>query len=434
MEIILTHKNTDFDALASSIAASRIYQDAIPVLPASINPNVRNFLSIHKNKFRYKSVKNIDDPQIIKKIIIVDANKWGRIENSDFFSGLFNARLHVWDHHPGNSDINAEWRCEEDCGSVTSLLITKIKEKKIPISVIEATLFLAGIYEDTGNLSFPGTRGIDARAVAYLLDNGADLDIVNSFLKPKYGNIQKQILFKMLEKGKTEEIKGNLSSIILVNVSGHTPGLALIVDMYQKIMGVEVAFGIFSDVKKNQTMVIGRSSVDTVDIGYIFGVLGGGGGRSRAGSAVFKSTDGKTIAKKIVQTMMTKQPSSPKIGDLMSYPVVTVSDTTTMKQLAHIFREKGCTAVPVTRNNAVIGVISRSDFKKIRKSKLLDSPVKMFMSQKVVDIDLNSTVSSATRLMVKHDIGRLPVMRDNELVGIVTRSDAMRYFYDLLPE
>jgi CBS domain-containing protein len=36
--------------------------------------------------------------------------------------------------------------------------------------------------------------------------------------------------------------------------------------------------------------------------------------------------------------------------------------------------------------------------------------------------------------MVKHDIGRLPVMKENKLVGIITRTDAMRYFYDLLPE
>ena len=90
--------------------------------------------------------------------------------------------------------------------------------------------------------------------------------------------------------------------------------------------------------------------------------------------------------------------------------------------------------MPVIRDNTVVGIISRSDFKKVKKSKLLDSPVKAFMSDKVINIDLNSTVSSATRLMVKHDIGRLPVMKDDELIGIITRSDAMRYFYDLLPD
>jgi CBS domain-containing protein len=42
--------------------------------------------------------------------------------------------------------------------------------------------------------------------------------------------------------------------------------------------------------------------------------------------------------------------------------------------------------------------------------------------------------TQAVELMIKNDIGRLPVVADGEVIGIVTRSDAMRYFYDLLPE
>jgi tRNA nucleotidyltransferase (CCA-adding enzyme) len=36
--------------------------------------------------------------------------------------------------------------------------------------------------------------------------------------------------------------------------------------------------------------------------------------------------------------------------------------------------------------------------------------------------------------MIKHDVGRLPVVQDGKMIGIVTRSDCMRYFYDLLPD
>jgi len=38
------------------------------------------------------------------------------------------------------------------------------------------------------------------------------------------------------------------------------------------------------------------------------------------------------------------------------------------------------------------------------------------------------------KLMVKHDIGRLPVVENNRIIGIITRSDVMRYPYDLLPD
>ena len=49
MRIVTTHKNTDFDALASVIAATLLYSSSIPILPKSLNPNVKAFLSIHKD-------------------------------------------------------------------------------------------------------------------------------------------------------------------------------------------------------------------------------------------------------------------------------------------------------------------------------------------------------------------------------------------------
>ena len=40
----------------------------------------------------------------------------------------------------------------------------------------------------------------------------------------------------------------------------------------------------------------------------------------------------------------------------------------------------------------------------------------------------------AARIMIRKDIGRLPVVEEGDLIGIVTRSDVMCYFYDLLPD
>ena len=36
--------------------------------------------------------------------------------------------------------------------------------------------------------------------------------------------------------------------------------------------------------------------------------------------------------------------------------------------------------------------------------------------------------------MVKHDVGRLPVVENGQVIGIISRSDVMRYLYDLLPD
>ncbi|MGM0454382.1 MAG: CBS domain-containing protein [Thermodesulfobacteriota bacterium] len=56
------------------------------------------------------------------------------------------------------------------------------------------------------------------------------------------------------------------------------------------------------------------------------------------------------------------------------------------------------------------------------------------MSGKPITIAPDKSLMHAARLMVKHDVGRLPVMEQGQIIGIISRSDAMRFFYDAMPE
>jgi len=49
-------------------------------------------------------------------------------------------------------------------------------------------------------------------------------------------------------------------------------------------------------------------------------------------------------------------------------------------------------------------------------------------------IEPGKSPMQAAQIMVKHDVGRLPVVDNGQLIGIISRSDVMHYFYDLLPE
>jgi CBS domain-containing protein len=104
-----------------------------------------------------------------------------------------------------------------------------------------------------------------------------------------------------------------------------------------------------------------------------------------------------------------------------------------MAEAAALLRREGCTGMPVVEEGRPVGMISRRDFKKIRREKHLERPVKAYMSTPVHTIEPGSSPMKAARLMIRHDIGRLPVVQDGRIIGIVTRSDAMAYFYDLMP-
>ena len=433
MKIITTHNSSDFDALASLVAATLIYPDAKPVLPNSINANLKAFLSIHKDLFDLWSAKEIDINEV-DTLIAVDTHTWQRLDQRlSPLAKKDDLNIIVWDHHT-KGDMEAGDKHIRETGACVTMLVQEIEKTRKLITPIQATLFLMGLYEDTGNLSFPSTLAEDAYAAGYLLDRKADLNILTTFLKPAYGKKQKDILYEMIKRAERSEIKGFTLSLSEMEISGRVQNLAMVLQMYREIVNVDVAFGIFRDTERDKCMIIGRSGVDEVNIGFMMRSMGGGG-HPGAGSALLKGTNTETVREMIMELLKGNQYSSVMLSDIMSYPVVTVNAKTPVEEVAMLLREMGCTGMPVVDDDdKLVGVISRRDFKKIRKSKQMQSPVKAIMSRNLITIPHSKSAIEAARLMIKHDIGRIPVMEDEKIIGIITRSDAMLYFYDLLPD
>ena len=427
MEIITCHKNADFDAFASVFAAKFLYPNAIPVLPHTLNSNVKAFFALHKDFFVHKSVYDINLADVFH-LIVVDANEWSRLDNMAILKKRDDVQVSLWDHHEGKTDLRPSWSNVKRIGAATTILVQEIKQRGICIDPIHASLFLAGIHEDTGNLMFSGATAEDAKMVAWLMEQKADTEVISYFFRPAYTQLQKEILFDMFHSGIEDNIRGYRIMFVNVLVKGYTPGLSVVVEMYQDITGADAVFAIFSDEHNSRCMVIARSNAEGVDVGAIMRVLGGGG-HARAASAQIVGDSSKKVLEWVNNIVAEACVVAPLVKDIMTSPVDTVLSTDIMEEVFKQFR-KGYSGVPVVNEDGkVVGVLSRRDLKRLKKDSHKKSPAKAFMSTNVITIAKCATVAQAARMMVNNDIGRLPVVENEELVGIITRSDVMRYYY-----
>jgi CBS domain-containing protein len=108
--------------------------------------------------------------------------------------------------------------------------------------------------------------------------------------------------------------------------------------------------------------------------------------------------------------------------DIMTRNVITVGATTPVKDLAKLLTEKHVSGVPVTdKDGQILGVASEADM--IAKK---GNQVREIMNERVIAVTEETTVEELATLMTEHKIKRLPVLREEKLVGIVSRADIVR--------
>ena len=433
MLIATTHKNTDFDGLASVIAATLLYPGCVGVVPKMTNKNVEQFLSTHKTAFNLILPHEVTH-DAVKKLIVVDTDQWHRLDRMEKLATQQGLEVDLWDHHMmGTGDIQPTWSCKEQIGSTVTLLVREMQKRRMELTPLDSTVMLIGLYEDTGHLSYPSTTAEDARAAAYLLDNRADLNVAAFFLNPPYEENQKEILFEMMKETEKMTINGSTIGFNTISLDKKVPNLAAIVDMYRKIVNVDALFVIFTSDGRNS--VIGRSGAENIHVGQALAIFGGGG-HAGAGSASVKNSDfsPQQIKAQIVAGLSAKKIESVRISDIMSFPVISVTPATPMREVQNIMAKEKIRGIMVMEDDKIHGIIVLWDLKRVKKEQHWDSPVKAFMARDIITIDPGVSPSIAAGIMIEKDVGYLPVVENDKVIGIVTRTDILTYYYDLLPE
>jgi CBS domain-containing protein len=116
---------------------------------------------------------------------------------------------------------------------------------------------------------------------------------------------------------------------------------------------------------------------------------------------------------------------SKKIKDVMTSTILSLESTATASDAAKIMETRDIEAVVVVENKKLVGIITDRDYtiKLGSHAYPLDTPINRLMSYPLISIDQNAEISVAQNMMEKNKIKRLPVIADDQLLGMVTMSD-----------
>jgi len=283
MRIILTHEQTDFDGIASLLGAHKLDETALAVLPRRMNRNVRAFITIYGSDLPFIDPRDIGT-QPIDFAYLVDTQSLSTVKGMQD-----KTKIHVVDHHSPRKDLPPEWVVNiTKTGATATIFVEEICERGIHLNVVEATLLLLGIYEDTGSLTYSRTTPRDVRAAADLLDQGANLSIVNDYINHPLST-QQQIIYDQLRKTSiNHSVHGYNILIAPGDARGMDEELSTIAHKLRDLVDPDAIFLLIHT--RGGVQLIARSTSDDINVAKIANHFGGGG-HQRAAAALIKSED-----------------------------------------------------------------------------------------------------------------------------------------------
>jgi acetoin utilization protein AcuB len=133
------------------------------------------------------------------------------------------------------------------------------------------------------------------------------------------------------------------------------------------------------------------------------------------------------------------------VGERMTKPAITIRPDTSMPDALDLMRKEHIRRLPVVdKRGQLVGIVTEADLLKASPSEatslsiyeitylLSKLPVERLMTRKVITVTEDMPLEEAARIMADNGIGGLPVMRNKEVVGIITETTLFRIFLEML--
>ena len=425
MEIITSHTNADFDALASMVAAKKLYPEAKLVFPGSQEKSMRDFfLESAFYAMEIERLKNVDIDSITR-LIIVDNRSPSRLGKLMDVLNRPNISIHVYDHHPKTEDdIRGEVEVVHEVGATTTIMIELLREKNIPITSLEATIFALGIYEETGSLTYISTTDRDALAVAYLIAQGALLNVVSDFVTRELTPEQISILNSLIDAATSYDISDVRVVIAATDTMFFVPDLANLAHKMMDMENLDVLFLVVQMADK--TYLIARCRMPQVNVGKVLKEFGGGG-HAMAASAVVKDMTYLQAKERLIDILKQHIKPGRIASEIMTAPVKTIPSGSSIVQAGEAMTRFSVNVLPVLSGEKYEGIITREVVQKALFHGLGKQKVDEFMTSGGPVASRDMAMGQVERMMIEERQRFIPVLdQGGALVGAITRTDLLR--------
>jgi tRNA nucleotidyltransferase (CCA-adding enzyme) len=435
MIVILTHEHTDFDALASMLGAHKLFPEAVPVLPRTLNRNLREFLALYRTGLPFRQQEELPR-RPVDRAIVVDTQSFTTVRGMrPDTPGLY------IDHHTWQNPDEPGWQYWGDkVGATATLLVEKIAERSLPVTQVEATLLLLGIYEDTGSLVYVTTTPRDLRASAWLLEQGANLQVMRRFLHHPLTPAQAELYNKLVENSQVHDVAGHSVVVATAYAPNYSDEISTLAHSLRDVYEPDGLF-LLVDLD-DRIQMVARSTSDAVDVGRIAKVLGGGG-HARAAAALIRNRSVDEVQSHLLDLLHETVKPSVMVAQIMTHgnPVV-VPAGTTVEEMAQIIQRYGFEGYPVvdsgengkragprpSQASQLRGIISRRQVDRATHHGLASHPIDRYMRTGRITVTPATSIADLQRLMIESGWGQIPVIdpASDQIVGIVTRTDLIK--------
>ncbi len=425
MNLVLTHEQADFDALAALFAAA-LLEDALPVLPRRMNRNVHAFITLYGLDFPFVDPRDL--PQgAIESVTLVDTQSLITLKG---FSRQ--TRVRVFDHHPArrikhNPDDKKTpgiWEVTTfELGAATTYFVELLEERAEVLSSIQASLLLLGIYEDTGMLTYSRTTPRDMRAAGWLLEQGAELRILTDFLNPPLSQDQREVYDRLVANIQTLEIHGQKIMLACGETPNPTEEISTLAHKLRDLFDPDALFLLVQT--PEGLRFVARSSTDQIDVLAVSNHFGGGG-HKRAAAALVKKELG-VVRAELLEILPQYVHPSVTVAQMMSKRPHLIAADAPVQEAARLMARYGYEGFPVLKEGQVIGLLTRRAVDKATNHRL-NLTAESLMEAGVVYVQPGDSFHRLQTVMTDSGWGQVPVVdpESRKVVGIVTRTDVLK--------